>query len=50
MFTRDQTMPFCEAEGAFYVFGLIRNARLQKVLARAMAKSRRRHVATGRTM
>lgn len=49
-FARDQTMSWCEAEGIFYVFGLSRNARLEKMLARAMAKSQRRHLATGKPM
>ncbi len=47
-FARDQTMSFCEANGVYYVFGLARNKRLQLLLGRAMAKSRRRHAATGK--
>ena len=46
-FARDRTMSFCEREGIYYVFGLARNARLQQMLSRAMAKSRRRFAATG---
>ena len=46
-FARDQTMAWCEGEGAYYVFGLSRNPRLQKMLAKALQKSRRRHLATG---
>jgi hypothetical protein len=49
-FARDKTMAWCEREESYYVFGLSRNPRLQEMLGRAMARSRRRHVATGRTM
>ena len=45
-FARDQTMSFCEANGVYYVFGLARNKRLQLLLGRALAKSRRRHATT----
>ena len=47
-FARDKTMSWCEEEGIYYVFGLARNTRLQQLLGRAMAKSRRRHIATGK--
>ena len=47
-FARDKTMSWCEANGVCYVFGLARNARLQRMLSKAMAKSRRRHLATGK--
>ena len=47
-FCRDRTMAFCEQEGIYYVFGVARNERLQKMLGKALYKSRRRHLATGK--
>ena len=47
-FCRDDLMAWCEANGLDYVFGLARNARLQRWLAKALRKSRRRCAATGR--
>ncbi|MDE2936409.1 MAG: IS1380 family transposase, partial [Chloroflexota bacterium] len=47
-FAREETMAFCEREGIGYVFGLARNPRLQGMLSRALRKSRRRHLATGK--
>lgn len=47
-FCRDDLMAWCEAAGLDYVFGLARNARLQRWLAKALGKSRRRCAATGR--
>ena len=47
-FCRDDLMAWCEADGLDYVFGLARNARLQRWLAKALRKSRRRCAATGR--
>ena len=40
-FCRDDLMAWCEADGLDYVFGLARNARLQRWLAKALRKSRR---------
>ncbi|MXW36386.1 MAG: IS1380 family transposase, partial [Chloroflexi bacterium] len=47
-FCRDALMAWCEAHAVDYVFGLARNPRLQRWLAKALRKSRRRCVATGR--
>ena len=47
-FCRDDLMTWCEAAGLDYVFGLARNPRLQRWLAKALRKSRRRCAATGR--
>ena len=47
-FARDKTMTWCDNNGIYYVFGLARNARLQQMLSRALHKSRRRHLATGK--
>ncbi len=47
-FARDQTMTWCDNNGIYYVFGLARNKRLQLLLGRALAKSRRRYSATGK--
>ena len=46
-FARDETMTWCEEGGIGYVFGLARNVRLEKKLARALHKSRRRSITTG---
>lgn len=46
-FCRDDLMAWCEEEGLDYVFGLARNPRLQRWLAKALRKSRRRCAATG---
>ncbi|MYD95451.1 MAG: IS1380 family transposase [Chloroflexi bacterium] len=47
-FCRDDLMAWCEAAGLDYVFGLARNPRLQRWLGKALGKSRRRCIATGR--
>ena len=47
-FCRDDLMAWCEAHAVDYVFGLARNPRLQRWLAKALRKSRRRCIATGR--
>ena len=47
-FCRDDLMAWCEAANLDYVFGLARNSRLQRWLAKALRKSRRRCAATGR--
>ena len=45
-FCRDEIMAWCEKEGIDYVFGLPRNSRLCRRIAKAMHKSRRRCAAT----
>ena len=40
-------MGWCEANGVGYLLGLARNQRLEKRIAKALRKSRRRHVQTG---
>ena len=45
-FCRDKIMAWCEEEGIDYVFGLPRNSRLCRRIAKAMHKSRRRCAAT----
>ena len=45
-FCRDKIMDWCEKEGIDYVFGLPRNSRLCRRIAKAMHKSRRRCAAT----
>ena len=47
-FCREQIMAWCERQGVDYVLGLARNARLQKRIAKALRKSRRRCAATGK--
>jgi len=47
-FCREAILAWCEAHAVDYVFGLARNARLQRWLAKALGKSRRRCAATGR--
>ena len=47
-FCREELMAWCEANGVDYVLGLARNARLVKRIAKALRKSRSRHVATGK--
>ncbi len=46
-FCRDGLLTGCEETGLDYVFGLARNNRLEKWLAKALYKSRRRCAATG---
>ncbi len=45
-FCREEIMAWCEEEGIDYVFGLARNSRLCRRIAKAMHKSRRRCAAT----
>ena len=45
-FCRDYLMTWCEKAGLDYVFGLARNPRLERWLAKALYKSRRRCVVT----
>ena len=48
-FCREELMAWCEAtEGVDYVFGLARNPRLQRALARQQRRSRSRGMASGR--
>ena len=42
-FARDDMMTWCENNGVDYVFGLKRNARLEKAITRQMRKSQRRY-------
>ena len=46
-FCREEIMGWCEANGVGYLLGLARNQRLEKRIAKALRKSRRRHVQTG---
>jgi len=46
-FANDELMAWCEANRVDYVFGLARNARLERELADEMAEAKRRHLATG---
>ena len=47
-FCREEIMGWCEGNGVDYVLGLARNARLEGKLGRALCKSRRRQMATGK--
>ena len=47
-FCREALMGWCEDNGVDYLFGLARNERLVKRIAKAMRKSRSRHVTTGK--
>lgn len=47
-FCRERIMAWCEREGLSYVFGVARNPRLARRLAKALAKSRRRFHKTGK--
>ena len=47
-FCRDDLMAGCEEAGLDYVFGLARNPRLERWLAKALRTSRRRCAATGK--
>ena len=46
-FANDELMAWCEANRVDYVFGLARNARLERELADEMAEAKRRHLAIG---
>ena len=46
-FCREEIMAWCERQGVDFVLGLARNAPLQKRIAKAPGKSRRRCAATG---
>ena len=47
-FCREEIMAWCERQGVDFVLGLARDARLQKRIAKAPRKSRRRCAATGK--
>ena len=47
-FCRDELMAWCEANAVGYLLGLERNDRLEKQIARALRKSQRRYLQTGR--
>lgn len=47
-FCRDEIMAWCEANQVHYVFGLARNPRLERRVARSLAKAKRRSLATGK--
>ena len=46
-FCREEIMAWCEANGVDFVFGLARNPRLQRAIARQMRKSRGRCMMSG---
>jgi Transposase DDE domain group 1 len=47
-FCREELMAWCEQQGVDYVFGLARNSRLQRKIARAMREARQQHQSTGK--
>ena len=47
-FCREDLMAWCEAHDAGYLLGLAKNGRLEKQIARALRKSHRRYLQTGR--
>ena len=47
-FGRDPIMSFCEESGVDFVFGLARNPRLQRRIARPLERSRRRCLGSGK--
>jgi hypothetical protein len=48
-FARESLMGWCEANGVDYVFGLARNARLQRILGRAQQQAKQIALATGQS-
>lgn len=46
-FCRERLMKWCEERGVDYLFGLARNARLEEMLAPALADAHARHLTTG---
>jgi len=46
-FARDTLMSWCEAHDADYVFGLARNARLERVIEQELAEAKKRSKSTG---
>ena len=47
-FCREELMAWCEAHDVGYLFGLAKNGRLEKLIAKALRKSHRRYLQTGR--
>ena len=47
-FCREELMAWCEAHDVGYLFGLAKNDRLEKAIAKALRKSRRRYLQRGR--
>ncbi len=47
-FCRQELMEWCETHGVHYVFGLARNARLRRKIAREMRQAREEHRRTGK--
>ncbi len=47
-FCREELMAWCEANDVDYLLGLARNGRLEKQIAKALRKSHRRYLQTGR--
>ena len=47
-FCREHLMAYCEEQGLYYVFGLVRNCRLEAELAVEMAQAQAQHQATQR--
>ncbi len=47
-FCREELMAWCETHGVHYVFGLARNARLRRKIAREMRQARGEHRRTGK--
>ena len=47
-FCREELMRWCEAHGVDYVFGLARNERLRRKIARPMQQAKQEHRRTGR--
>jgi hypothetical protein len=46
-FAREEIMGYCERKGLYYVLGLSRNSRLEKLLCKQMEKARRQCLRTG---
>lgn len=47
-FCREELMAWCEAHDVKYLFGLAKNPRLETLIAKALRKSHRRYLKTGR--
>src|SRR5262249_8776925 len=47
-FCREELMAWCEQNGVDYVFGLARNSRLQRKIARAMREAKQEHQKMGK--
>jgi hypothetical protein len=46
-FCREELMSWCEAHGVGYVFGVAKNARLERAIAEAMAQAKQSYFGTG---